>query len=214
MAQKKPLTDEELLAQFETLDGNSKPKAASKPTTKTTKPAPGAAGADDPLAELESLAKARPTSRPGTPKVVTLNQQQTPGSTPAGSARTSEEGKARASAAAGTAAAVPRKSGESTRSYHQGLTPTSEEERQEEALKAAEAEKSSAAAAGGGGGGGGWGGWFSGITASATAAVKQAEAYAKEIQKNEEAQKWTEQLRGRVGDLRGLGMCFLLCKLN
>ena len=199
MAQKKPLTDEELLAQFESLEGNGKPKAASKATTKSSKPAAGAAagGADDPLAELESLAKARPTSRPGTPKVA-LNQQ-TPGSTPAGSARTSEEGKARAAAAT-----APRKSGESTRSYHQGLTPTSEEERQEEALKAAEAERNSATASGGGGGG--WGGWFSGITASASAAVKQAEAYAKEIQKNEEAQKWTEQLRGRVGDLRGLGM--------
>ena len=201
MAQKKPLTDEELLAQFETLDAKDKPAkaAASKSsTTKASKPA----AADDPLAELESLAKARPTSRPGTPKVAV--NQQTPGSTPAGSARTSEEGKARS--AVPTTAAPPRKSGESTRSYHQGLTPTSEEERQEEALKAAAAEAEKSATSAGGGGGGGWGGWFSGITASASAAVKQAEAYAKEIQKNEEAQKWTEQLRGRVGDLRGLGM--------
>jgi len=200
MAQKKPLTDEELLAQFETLDAKDKPAkaAASKSsTTKSSKPA----AADDPLAELESLAKARPTSRPGTPKVAV--NQQTPGSTPAGSARTSEEGKARS--AVPTTAAPPRKSGESTRSYHQGLTPTSEEERQEEALKAAAAEAEKSATSAGGGGGGGWGGWFSGITASASAAVKQAEAYAKEIQKNEEAQKWTEQLRGRVGDLRGLG---------
>jgi hypothetical protein len=204
MAQKKALTDEELLAQFESLEGTNKPKSSSSSTPKPTpkpssKPAPSAA--DDPLAELESLAKARPASRPGTPKVVTQAAAATPGSTP----RTSEEGKTR------TSASVPRKSGESARGYHQGLTPTSEEERQEEALKAAAEAESAAAGGGGGGGGGGWGGWFSGITASASAAVKQAEAYAKEIQKNEEAQKWTEQLKGRVGDLRGLGMfnCYL-----
>lgn len=196
MAQKKPLTDEELLAQFESLEGGSKPKStATKAAPKTGKATP-TPGGDDPLAELESLAKARPSSRPGTPKVATLSQQ-TPGSTP----RTSEEGKSRA---------APRKSGESARSYHQGLTPTSEEERQEEALKAAAAEREAEAEKASSGGG--WGGWFSGITASATAAAtaaaKQAEQYAKEIQKNEEAQKWTEQLRGRVGniDLKTLGM--------
>ena len=42
--------------------------------------------------------------------------------------------------------------------------------------------------------------------AAATAAAKQAEAAVKEIQKNEEAQKWAEQMRGNVGALRGLGM--------
>jgi hypothetical protein len=198
MAQKKPLTDEELLAQFETLDDSkSKPSSKTTKSSGSSKPTPAAGAADDPLAELESLAKARPASRPGTPKVA-LNQQRnaaaaTPGSTPTGSARNSEDNKARA----GTN--PPRKSGESARSYHQGLTPTSEEERQEEeALKKAATEEK--------GGGSGWGGWWGGITATATAAVKQAEAYAKEIQKNEEAQKWTEQLRGRVGDLKGLGM--------
>ena len=38
--------------------------------------------------------------------------------------------------------------------------------------------------------------------------MKQAEAAVKEIQKNEEAQKWAEQVRGNVGALRGLGMFF------
>ncbi|EED16684.1 conserved hypothetical protein [Talaromyces stipitatus ATCC 10500] len=54
-------------------------------------------------------------------------------------------------------------------------------------------------------GGGWWGGFLSTATATATAAMKQAEAAVKEIQKNEEAQKWAEQVRGNVGALRGLG---------
>jgi hypothetical protein len=36
--------------------------------------------------------------------------------------------------------------------------------------------------------------------------VSQAQAAVKEIQKNEEAQKWAEQLKGNVGVLRGFGM--------
>jgi hypothetical protein len=35
--------------------------------------------------------------------------------------------------------------------------------------------------------------------------VKQAEAAVKEIQKNEEAQRWAEQIRGNVGSLKELG---------
>lgn len=36
--------------------------------------------------------------------------------------------------------------------------------------------------------------------------MSQAQAAVKEIQKNEEAQKWAEQVRGNVGALRGIGM--------
>lgn len=53
------------------------------------------------------------------------------------------------------------------------------------------------------------GGWWGGIFGAASAAVKQAEALAREIQKNEEAQRWAEQVKGNVGALRGLGMSFL-----
>jgi hypothetical protein len=194
MAQKKALTDEELLAQFEGIGDTP----ASTKGAKSKGNAPLAA--DDPLAELENLANFKPTSRPNTPKL-SLNQRNqggaaTPSST--ASARTSED-KARSN--------LPRKSGESTRSYHQGLTPTSEEETAEEEAQQARAEvEQEEKAAASSGGGGGWGGWFSGITAAATAAAKQAEAAVKEIQKNEEAQKWAEQMRGNVGALRGLGM--------
>ncbi|KIW61392.1 hypothetical protein, variant [Exophiala xenobiotica] len=49
------------------------------------------------------------------------------------------------------------------------------------------------------------GGWWGGILSTASAAVHQAQAAAKEIQKNEEAQKWADQVRGNVGLLRGFG---------
>jgi Family of unknown function (DUF5427) len=35
--------------------------------------------------------------------------------------------------------------------------------------------------------------------------VSQAQAAVKEIQKNEEAQRWAEQVKGNVGVLRGFG---------
>ncbi|KAJ8129706.1 hypothetical protein O1611_g3924 [Lasiodiplodia mahajangana] len=55
-----------------------------------------------------------------------------------------------------------------------------------------------------------WGGIFATATATASAAMKQAEAAYKEIQQNEEAKKWAEQVRGNVGALRGLGKFSLL----
>jgi hypothetical protein len=36
--------------------------------------------------------------------------------------------------------------------------------------------------------------------------MKQAEAAVKEIQQNEEARKWADQVRGNVGALRGFGL--------
>lgn len=49
------------------------------------------------------------------------------------------------------------------------------------------------------------GGWWGGLVATASAAVKTAEAAVKEIQHNEEAKRWAEQVKGNVGALRGLG---------
>jgi hypothetical protein len=40
--------------------------------------------------------------------------------------------------------------------------------------------------------------------------MKQAEAAVKEIQQNEEAQKWAQQVRGNVGALRDLGLWTVL----
>lgn len=49
------------------------------------------------------------------------------------------------------------------------------------------------------------GSWWGGISSFASAAVKQARGAVEEIQKNEEALKWAEQVRGNYGTLRGLG---------
>jgi hypothetical protein len=196
MAQKKALTDEELLAQFEGIgDNGSTSKSPAKKAT-STQPL-----ADDPLAELESLAKAKPNSRPNTPRLSSsaLNRNRSPvrreaAATPSssGSARNSED-KQRSNL-------PPRKSGESTRSFHQGLTPTSEETPDDERAppkKAADLEPQQQSSGGG---------WWGSVFATASAAVKQAEAAVKEIQKNEEAQRWATQMRGNVGALAGLGM--------
>lgn len=50
-------------------------------------------------------------------------------------------------------------------------------------------------------------GWWGGLVATASAAVKTAEAAVKEIQQNEEAKRWTQQVKGNVGALKGIGEC-------
>jgi hypothetical protein len=201
MAQKKALTDEELLAQFEGIGGNPSSSPAKTAPKKTASTSASKPLADDPLAELESLAKAKPASRPHTPKLSSsaLNRNRSPvrrdaAATPSssGSARNSED-KPRSNL-------PPRKSGESTRSFHQGLTPTSEEHGDNKRDEA-EAEAPQQQASGGG--------WWGSVFATATAVKKQAEAAVKEIQKNEEAQRWAEQVRGNVGALKGLGTAHL-----
>jgi len=165
---------------------------------------------DDALKDLEALEALekfqrpeapRPSSRSNTPKLssssTTSSNRRTAGVvTPSstGSARTSED-----------KPAAPRKSGESARSFHQSFAPT-EEEPAKSTPQPAEAE---AKQAGGSWWGGGWGGIISSATEAANAAKKQAEAAYQEIQKNQEAQRWAEQVRGNVGALRGIGTTLL-----
>ena len=200
-----PKTVEEELAELELLGAEAPsapvPKKGSKaPRQKLPQEDDALKG----LEELEDLGKLqrpeglRPTSRPNTPKLSSSSTTPsnrrgpdvaTPSST--GSTRTSEE-----------RAAPSRKSGESTRSFHQSFAPT-----QEEPAKAAPAPKVEAPASSGGSWwGGGWGGILNTATEAASAAKKQAEAAYQELQKNQEAQRWAEQVRGNVGALRGMGM--------
>lgn len=188
-------TDEELLAQFEDL-GNEGP--ASKPPKSSTSKASGkhtsvsAQSEQDLLAELDNLATQRPASRPSTPslKATTAagtgarSPKRTSASTPTPGGRSSEE--------RSSVGAQPRKSGESTRSFHQSFTPATTEESPEPEPKPTPAAPSG-------------GGWWGGLLSTATAAVSQAQAAVKEIQKNEEAHRWAEQMRGNVGALKGLG---------
>ena len=187
MSKKERLTDEELLAQFEGIVDTETPKPGAK----------AAVGDQDPDALLEELGiseRPRVSSRPHTPRTQTTSTTKsspkvtrtgTPTSTDG--ARSSEE------------KAHLRKSGDSSRSFHNSFTPASSGEGD------IESEKSTVPEAAQSSGGGWWGSVFS----TATAAVKQAEALAKEIRQNEEAQRWAEQVKGNVGALRGFGM--LLC---
>lgn len=193
MATKKPApTEDELLAQ---LDELSKPK-----TTKSSTRAPRQGNASqteqDLLAELGSLAQ-RPSSRSGTPSL-------RPNAPPSGArspmrdsnatpppGRTSEEKSNNGQ----------RRSGDSARSYHQAFTPATtatEESPELESVQASTPAPAPAPASSGG--------WWGGLISTATAAVSQAQAAVKEIQKTEEAQKWTDQLKGNIGMLKGYGM--------
>ena len=188
-------TKEELLAQFEDL-GNEASKSTKSSTSKpSTKQAAPSQSEQDLLAELGNLATQRPTSRPPTPSLKSTtatgagskSPEQTSSNTPVAGGRSSEDRPAVAAAAA-----QPRKSGESTRSFHQSFTPATTEESPEPEPKPAPVQPSG-------------GGWWGGLLSTATAAVSQAQAAVKEIQKNEEAQRWAEQVRGNVGVLKGFG---------
>ncbi|KAM5443704.1 hypothetical protein MferCBS31731_001479 [Microsporum ferrugineum] len=133
---------------------------------------------DDVLDEFQNLVSQRPSSRPTTPQVSSVSTKSPKPATATPTTDRSSEEKIQA-----------RKSGDSTRAYHRSITPSSEAEH----TPPSPAPQSST------------GGWWGGIFATATAAVKQAEAAVQEIRNNEDAQKWAEQVRGNVGALRGLG---------
>lgn len=202
-------TSDELLAQFDDLGVDAKPNA-QQPASKTTGTTRAATSANtnnanananartdtntktttgqseqDILAELDNLASQRPASGPGTPRLSSAEPRsstRSPRPTPS-TGRTSED-------------RLPvRKSGESGRSSRTGnrnaATPSSSER------PAATGEEEAQGGAGGG--------WWGGIFATASAAMKQAEAAVKEIQQNEEAQKWAQQVKGNVGALKEIG---------
>jgi len=229
MSQKK-LTDEELFAQFEDIPSEEAVPASTAsvaaPTTTTTTTARSAAkgskgGAavddddDDPLAELSALAAARPTSRPGTPRMSsasTKRTEHTPASSGPPSERTSEDKKRT------TLPGALRKSTESTRSNlnqsfvapnNEHITPSSQQQQQHQATTPAQTKEETAGTDSGAAtspsqpasGGGWWGSVFN----VATAAVKQAEAAVKEIRSNDEVLKYAEQMKGNVKSLREYG---------
>lgn len=199
MAAKKPKavpTDDELNRMLEGL-GEEEPPIPST-TSKKLSRTRTAEDMEAELAELENLGRPQPDARPRTPRVATpvggKSAQTKRGTPPLGSARSSEEKQA-----------VPRRSGESTRSFHTSFTPSAtssevtEAERRTPVAEVPVPVQAPAAT----------GGWWGGILATASAAVKTAEAAVKEIQQNEEAKRWAEQVKGNVGALRGLGASFL-----
>lgn len=203
-------TLEEQLAELEM---EAEAPAALPPKSSKAPKAPRKAGAqrDDvalkELEELEALEKfqpeiPRPASRSNTPKVSTSSSTARTSSIPRGAGiatPSSKSGSDRASEETPRVAAGMRQSGESTRSFHQSFGPG--EAQKEEAPKAASVPEQPKQS-----GGGWWGGLLSTATATVSTARKQAEAAYAEIQKNQEAQRWAEQVRGNVGALKGIGM--------
>ncbi|UNI23287.1 hypothetical protein JDV02_009116 [Purpureocillium takamizusanense] len=165
-----------------------------KPTAnpKASKPAKAkAAGDDDILADLESqLASEQPSSRPHTPRLKEGGFRRPAATPPAVDDKPVPGGS--------------RKSTDSSRSLRASFTPsaTSSELHEAERKGPVEQQQQQQQQATGGG-------WWGGILSTATAAMKQAEAAVKEIQQNEEAKKWADQVKGLrgidVGTLRNYG---------
>ena len=178
-------TGEELLAELEGLAGDAAPKDG-----------PSSAASDQKseaelLKDFEIPERPKSSGRPHTPRASTPATRPIPKragtNTPTSTdgARSSEE------------KVQQRKSGDSMRSFHTSFTPASSGEGDAEPERAAP-EPTQTQSSGGG--------WWGSVFSTATAAVKQAEALAKEIRQNEEAQRWAEQVKGNVGALRGFGM--------
>lgn len=204
---------DDLLADLDQLGVDEKPapqprpsKAAPKSGASANKPS---INDDDPFGDLQAqlAAKAQSTSRPSTPRMsssatsATTNTkspkraEHTPTSSGPPSGRTSSEDRLRSSAPA-----PMRKSGESARRYHQGVTPGAGDAKAEPEFVKSQAEEQQAPAAAvaplaQNSGGGWWGSMYN----AASAAVKQAETLAKEISANEEAQRWAAQARAIGG---------------
>jgi hypothetical protein len=179
-------TDDELNKLLEGIgeDDAAAKAAGGKGAAKGGKPA-SSQSEQDLLAELENLG-AQPGSRPQTPRMQSV-KRTTASTPPQSSSQTSDE-----------KTAAPRKSGDSSRSFHTSFTPSATSSELPDAEKKAPIAQPAASSSVSGG-------WWGGIFATASAAVKTAEAAVKEIQQNEEAKRWAEQVKGNVGALRGLG---------
>lgn len=193
-------TDDELNELLEGIDDVQVKVPSSKGASKSHKTKQPSQSEQDLLAELENLGAQQP-SRPHTPRVQQVKRSST--ATPPPASRRSEDRSSEEKHA------IPRKSVDSTRSFHTSFTPSATSSDLQEAEKKAPiaqpvTETPST------GGGWSWGSVFATATATASAAVNQAQAAVKEIQQNEEAKRWAEQVKGNVGALRGLGKISLL----
>ncbi|KAJ5629179.1 hypothetical protein N7528_002836 [Penicillium herquei] len=169
-------TSDELLAQFDNL-GIDQSNKTSKPSQA---PTDNAKAQEDVLAELDNLAAQRPSSGPGTPRL-SIDKPRSSTRSPRPSATIEREEKVRPS----------EETGRSSRAEIKPEQPKPEENAAPQQQEQPQEQQG--------------GGWWGGIFATASAAMKQAEAAVKEIQNNEEAQRWAQQVKGNVGALRDLG---------
>ncbi|KAH8734646.1 maintenance of telomere capping protein 1 [Ilyonectria robusta] len=163
---------------------DTKPKKPSTHKSKPTSAASKAIADQDILADLESELASEQPSRPHTPRLKDVAARRSTATPPAGDDR---------------AAMASRKSTDSARSLRTTFTPsaTSSDAHESEKKPAVEpvVEEPPAPSTGGGW----WGGILSTATATASLAMKQAEAAVSQIQQNEEAMKWAEQVKGLKG---------------
>ena len=119
MSKKERLTDEELFAQLEGISGDPSAKAAGKPA------AAGQPSGEDLLEELGIPERSKPSSRPHTPRVGSTSTTPAIRSSPkvSGTATPPNDG-----ARSSEEKAHTRKSGESSRSFHNSFTPATTEE--------------------------------------------------------------------------------------
>ena len=192
MASKKSAAEpDDLLAQLDDL-GSQASSRPPKPTTTSRNPKQTSQSEQDLFAELGGLVTQRPTSRPGTPSLrPNLTSSTAPRSPKRSTTATPPPGQINNDD--NKSSNGNRKSGDSTRSSQPIFTPTTTmaEDSPEPTPRAAPVTSG--------------GGWWGGLLSTASAAVSQAQAAVKEIQRNEDAQKWAEQVRGNLGGLRGLG---------
>ncbi|KAG5999413.1 hypothetical protein E4U54_001863 [Claviceps lovelessii] len=193
--------DDNLDELFQGIGDDAKPKkSANIKSVKPANPSSKAMGDKDILADLESqlASETAPASRPHTPRLKEGGaSRRPPGTPPVGDDKTT--------------AAIGRKSTDSARSLKTSFTPSATSSELHEADKKGIAEQlqqpqqpqqQQQQQTGAG--------WWGGILSTATGVMKQAEAAYKDIQHNEEAKKWADQVRGLsggidVGALRSYG---------
>ncbi|KAI1361179.1 maintenance of telomere capping protein 1 [Xylaria arbuscula] len=193
----KVTTEDELGEIFGDVNDVSTVKKPTKAKGAASKPRGDKPSKDkkDILADWENELGGEEPPRPHTPRI-----KRTSTATPPPAAASAAAAAGRLSEDKPTAAA--RKSADSTRSIHASFTPSATSSDLQDAEKRGPVEQTAPAAASGGGW---WGGIFATATATASAAMKQAEAAYTQIQQNEDAKKWADQVRGNVGALRDLG---------
>ncbi|KAF4952810.1 hypothetical protein FSARC_12564 [Fusarium sarcochroum] len=171
----KPTADDDNLDElFSGLGGDTKPKKTTK--SKPTSAASKAIADQDILADLESELAAEQPSRPHTPRLKDAAARRSTATPPAGDSRKSTDS-ARSLKATFTPSAT------SSELHEAEKKPTSEPVQQQDPTPQPSG-----------------GGWWGGILSTASAAMKQAEAAVTQIQQNEEAKKWADQVKG----IRGL----------
>ncbi|CAL5867599.1 uncharacterized protein PFLUO_LOCUS1818 [Penicillium psychrofluorescens] len=171
-------TSDELLAQFDNLGVDSADKKSKRSVPAASN---NAKPEEDILAELDHLATQRPSSGPGTPRLSSDKPRPSTARSPRPSAtidRTSED-------------KVAARASEETGRPPRPVPQADQAQAAPEKTDATDEESQ--------------GGWWGGFFATASAAMKQAEAAVKEIQNNEEAQRWAQQVKGNVGALRDFG---------